>query len=149
MPIYLWLGTFCIIALCVFRFWPVSVPDINSDIFTADDRSKPNYYASNPTEGQFAVSAIELHSALMKQLSKSPRLKAMSSSNEDGFYAIYVERSFAFGFPDFLSIKIEEKTHNRTVITLFSKSKFGYSDLGVNRKRIKKLLAGLRQQLGT
>jgi uncharacterized protein (DUF1499 family) len=146
---YFWLGFSCIVALCVFRFWPVTSANITTDIFTADHGRKPNYYLSNENEGQFNVSANALENAFIAQLSNTPRLKETFVNRSDVFLATYVERSLVVGFPDVMSVKIETRSPSSAAITLFSQSKFGYSDFGVNRKRVKNLLAGLRQQLGT
>ena len=148
MPTYIWILIACIIALCVFRFRPVSGPDINIDIFSADHGTKPNYYTNSQSEGQFRVSAIRLEAAIGTVIANASGIKELSKNTEGEFRATYVDRSFLFGFPDFLSIKIEQLTPENAVITIFSQSKYGYSDFGVNRKRVKMLLAGLRQQLG-
>jgi uncharacterized protein (DUF1499 family) len=149
MPTLITLGFICLIALCVFRFWPIPTPDQSIDIFTADHGHKPNFYISTQSEGTFNVSAPQLQSALDAQIAKSPRMKQLYTNTEIGFRTLYVERSLIFGFPDFIWIKIEQQGANNAIITLFSQSKFGYSDIGVNRKRVKNILAGLRQQVGT
>jgi len=148
MPIYLWFVVLCVFGLFVFRFWPVSVSDISDDPFNTKPPQKPNYYISTDVEGEFAIPAIELQTAIEALIAKQPRLKEVSRSDAAGFQATYVVRSFIMGFPDFLSIKIEEDTPTTSTIKLFSRSKFGYSDLGVNRKRIQGLLFALRQDLG-
>jgi uncharacterized protein (DUF1499 family) len=149
MPFFFWLSISVVILLTVFRFWPVTGAGNTSDIFTVDHGNRPNYYQSTENEGQFNVPITALEDALAVQIAKTPRIKQTFADRTVGFCATYVERSFVFGFPDILSVKIEELSPSTAIITLHSQSKFGYSDFGVNRKRIKKLLAGLRQQLGT
>jgi uncharacterized protein (DUF1499 family) len=148
MPIYLWFVVLCVFGLFVFRFWPVSVSDISDDPFNTKPPQKPNYYISTDVEGEFAIPAIELQAALEALIAKQSRLIEVSRSDVAGYQASYVVRSFIMGFPDFLSIKIEENSPKASTIKLFSRSKFGYSDLGVNRKRIQGLLFALRQDLG-
>lgn len=148
MPIYLYFVVLCLFGLFVFRFWPISVSEISNDPFNTKAPQKPNYYISTDVEGKFAIPAIKLKTAIEAQIAKQPCLKEVLRIDATGFQATYVVRSFIMGFPDFLSIKIEEDTPKTSTIKLFSRSKFGYSDLGVNRKRIQGLLFSLRQDLG-
>lgn len=149
MSIYVWMAIFGIVALSLFRFWPITAPENGSDFFASDHGTKPNYYQSSAQEGLFDVSADQLETAFTAQMSDLPRMKALVVNRSDGFYATYVQRSMVFGFPDIITVQITPRSESGTSIVLFSKSKFGYSDIGVNRKRVKSLLAGLRQQLGT
>lgn len=144
MPFYAWIGIAIIGTLCAIRFWPVTAIDI-----AADHGKKPNYYQSSEHEGLFDVPASTLEAAFMAWISKQPRMKEVSTNRTGFFRATYVQRSLVFGFPDIISVQIKTVTPTSASIALMSKSKFGYSDFGVNRKRVKTLLAGLRQQLGT
>ncbi len=149
MSIYVWFAIFGLAALSIFRIWPVSAPENGSVFLTIDHGSKPNYYKSLPEEGLFDVPADQLERAFIAQISDLPRLKRLKEDHSDGFSATYIQRSLIFGFPDAITVRITPQSKSGALIMLFSKSKFGYSDIGVNRKRVKSLLAGLRQQLGT
>jgi uncharacterized protein (DUF1499 family) len=146
MSIYVWFAIFGVSALCIFRFWPITAPESTSNFFATDHGSKPNFYQSTTEEGLFDVPADQLESAFIAQISGLPRLKVLAEKRSNGFHATYVQRSFIFGFPDIITIQITPRSEAHATINLFSQSRFGYSDFGVNRKRIKSLLAGLRQQ---
>ena len=52
-----------------------------------------------------------------------------------GDFVTYVTRSAAFGFPDYTSVRIRPTTTGSQVL-IFARSRFGDSDLGVNRARV-------------
>jgi uncharacterized protein (DUF1499 family) len=61
----------------------------------------------------------------------TPRTQVLAGSAESGFVT-YVTRSVGFGFPDYATVILEGDT-----IKIHSRLRFGRSDLGVNRKRVK------------
>ncbi|MEM7060762.1 MAG: DUF1499 domain-containing protein [Pseudomonadota bacterium] len=52
----------------------------------------------------------------------------------------YVQRTTVLGFPDYISVKAIEVDGGSALI-IWSRSRYGYSDLGVNKKRIDAWLA--------
>ena len=52
----------------------------------------------------------------------------------------YVQRSSVLGFPDYISVKAVP-AENGSALIVWSRSRYGYSDLGVNKKRIDAWLA--------
>jgi len=72
-----------------------------------------------------------------------PRVEMVAGGIATG-HVTYVQRSAIIGFPDYISVSsIETPTGNGLV--LWSRSRYGYSDLGVNRARLERWLeaAGL------
>lgn len=65
----------------------------------------------------------------------APRTEVVAGSVADGFIT-YVQRSAVFGFPDYITVKAVEGG-----LVVWSRARFGYSDLGVNRTRIERWLA--------
>ena len=59
----------------------------------------------------------------------------------------YECRSKLFGFPDYVSIKFEYIDELTSSIAIYSRSRFGRSDLGKNRARIVKWLKVLRTEV--
>lgn len=55
----------------------------------------------------------------------------------------YVQRSAVIGFPDYISVKAVEQPGGSALI-IWSRSRYGYSDLGVNRKRVEEWLAQVK-----
>lgn len=58
----------------------------------------------------------------------------IAGSLRDGF-ATYVQRSRLMGYPDAISIRLTE-TDTGTRAEVFSRSRFGHSDMGVNEARV-------------
>ena len=55
----------------------------------------------------------------------------------------YVQRSFLFRFPDIITVRFLPLTEERSTLAIYSRSVYGHSDLGVNKKRIDAWLAEL------
>ena len=71
----------------------------------------------------------DFHTAMMQE----PRLQVLAGSVEAG-HITYIARSKLFGFPDYVSVKQGE-----TGLSVLSRLRFGVSDLGVNRARLKRV----------
>jgi uncharacterized protein (DUF1499 family) len=55
----------------------------------------------------------------------------------------YVVRSAAFNFPDLVTVQVLPAAPDGAALVLWSRSVYGESDLGVNRKRVAAWLAGI------
>lgn len=64
----------------------------------------------------------------------APRTSVVAGSLDAG-HITYVQRSLLFGFPDYVSVKVVEQ-ESKTGLAIWSRSRFGYSDMGVNRSRV-------------
>ena len=73
--------------------------------------------------------------------SGAPRTERLAGSPEEGWIT-YVQRSRIFGFPDFVSVRAVGVPGGSALI-VWSRSRFGYGDFGVNRARVESWLAGL------
>lgn len=60
-----------------------------------------------------------------------------------GLHTTWISRSRLMGYPDFTSVRLEPAEGGVRLIAL-ARSRFGQSDLGVNRARLDRWLAGLR-----
>jgi uncharacterized protein (DUF1499 family) len=61
-------------------------------------------------------------------------------------YATYVVRTPLVGYPDYVSARIVP-VEGGSEITLFSRSRFGKSDLGANKKRVLRIIDEIRRDL--
>jgi uncharacterized protein (DUF1499 family) len=59
----------------------------------------------------------------------------------------YVARSAAFNFPDLIMAQVRPDGADTSELILYSRSVYGESDLGVNRKRVQAWLAALQTKL--
>ncbi|WP_292286581.1 DUF1499 domain-containing protein [Marivita sp.] len=70
----------------------------------------------------------------------TPRTEVLAGSVEDGMVT-YVTRSQWMGFPDYTTVM-----KNDDVLELFARSRFGQSDMGVNKARVESWLDRLEAQ---
>lgn len=68
-------------------------------------------------------------------------------SNADSLSIDAVYRIPVFGWRDDVNIQLKEETANKTVLFIRSASREGYSDLGVNNRRVKRILKKTRSEL--
>ena len=69
-------------------------------------------------------------SVLDAAVKSSPRLTILAGSVEEG-HITYIARSWFWGFPDYISVK-----QVGSDLLVFSRQRFGRSDLGVNAARL-------------
>jgi uncharacterized protein (DUF1499 family) len=71
----------------------------------------------------------------------APRVSVVAGDPADGFVT-YVQRSAWVGWPDYISVKAVEAGEGASVV-VWSRSRFGYSDMGVNRERLERWMEAL------
>lgn len=59
----------------------------------------------------------------------------------------YVARSALLNFPDLIMVQVLQDGPDRSVLIIYSRSVYGHSDLGVNRKRVEDWLGTLQTKL--
>ncbi len=77
--------------------------------------------------------------ALDDVIRATPRTTVLAGSQADG-RVTYVTRSALWGFPDYTTVELRDGT-----IAILGRARFGRSDLGVNKARIKRWLDALSQ----
>lgn len=125
------------------------------DPLTAPKPSTPNSYRAAPSgtdvdadivSPDFDVST-ELLAEVFDRVARADRnVELVGGSTADG-HATYVQRSTVFAFPDYISVKILDAGGGRSSLAVFSRSRIGKSDLGVNEKRVDRWLDELAEQL--
>lgn len=55
----------------------------------------------------------------------------------------YVQRTPRLGFPDYFSIRFIDLPKGYSTVAIYSRSRFGYGDLGVNAARVKAWMGGV------
>lgn len=61
----------------------------------------------------------------------------------DGLARAYEQRTPLLGFTDDIDVRFVSLGESRASLAVYSRSRVGYSDLGTNRKRVMRWLAGL------
>ncbi len=121
------------------------------DPLAAERTGRPNDYLAAP-EGMAAapvdrvVAPVDASpAALMDRLhavaTAEPRVSVVAGRPED-LFVTYVQRSAVFGFPDYVSVRAVPAGEGAAP-AIWSRARFGYSDLGVNRARVERWLAAL------
>ena len=105
----------------------------------AESTGKPNNFRVSPSgEGKahqspvFDMSPEALMSKFQKMALAQP--DTILLGERDGF-ATYVQRTKLVQFPDYISVKAVE-VDGGAALHIYSRSRFGYSDRGVNKKRV-------------
>jgi uncharacterized protein (DUF1499 family) len=143
----------CLIALAWVRFAPDDPSDWHLDPLEAPTSGRGNAwwvvteglgretpdahapaYASSAVDLARAVDAFMLTQPSTSRLAGSPELLRMT----------YVQRSRYMRFPDYVTVRTVDLGDGTSGIAVWSRARYGYSDLGVNRLRVEKLLAGLQ-----
>jgi uncharacterized protein (DUF1499 family) len=117
-----------------FRMAPMPPETWHVDPASATPPVTPNYVlrtgadaprlAGTPTEVMLRLDAV----------AKSEGAERIWGDPSEGFVT-YVVRSRLMGFPDAISIRLHEDG-DQTRVDIFSRSRFGQSDMGVNAARV-------------
>ena len=121
------------------------------DPVTAERTGRPNDYLVSPEDVATAeidtgfapaeVAPRDLLFLFDSIASNTTGTKAIGGSVDD-LHVTYVQQSALFGFPDYVSVKAVE-TDKGAALVIWSRSRFGYSDMGVNKARIDGWLADM------
>jgi uncharacterized protein (DUF1499 family) len=112
------------------------------DPLVAAKPSTPNSYRVGPdgtTEADamaptFPLSATDL-AVKFDAIARGAGSAVVGGSVAEG-HVSYVQTSGLFGFPDYVSVKFIEIDAANSTLAIFSRSRLGKSDLGVNKKRV-------------
>jgi uncharacterized protein (DUF1499 family) len=127
------------------------------DFSTLELKVSPNQYLVCPRElcvaqphapsPVFDASLEELRAAWFRVIERQPRVTLLSSdSNEDQYE--YEALTPVIHFPDTVTVRLLPANEGRSTVAIYSRSHYGYGDLGVNRRRIQGWLEELAQELG-
>jgi uncharacterized protein (DUF1499 family) len=67
----------------------------------------------------------------------------------DRLQAHYVARSAVFNFPDLVMVQVTGGASGTSFLIIYSRSIYGQSDLGVNRRRVEAWLAALQSKINS
>jgi uncharacterized protein (DUF1499 family) len=116
----------------------------------APDEAQPNAWRVGPTPDAgvdavapvYAVPAEELARALDEVALAEPATERLDGRPED-LWTTYVQRSEWMRFPDYISVRALELEDGGSTLSIFSRSRFGRDDRGVNRARVGRWLDAL------
>ncbi len=108
--------------------------------------AKPNQYLVAPAglcaqakphlaAPEFAIAPAALRAAFRNVALAQPRV-VQTGADEATLTDTYVQRSAFLGFPDTITVRFLTAGTGRSSLAIYSRSRYGYSDLGVNKARI-------------
>ena len=116
--------------------------------------SSPNWYLVAPQSfckatvsrdsPVYNLPAITLAKKVTTIIEQLPRIQVRYADQKKYTYG-YIQKSKWFRFPDFLSVQIIPLADDRSTLAIYSHAKYGYSDFGVNRKRVELILSALEK----
>ena len=127
------------------------------DLATLERPASPNTYLVCPTAATTAavdreppvypMPAAELERRWLEALADEPRLERRVSDAAARRH-VFVQRTAVLRFPDVIQLEILEVPPDRSTLCLYSRSLYGYSDLGANRARIEDWLRRFAPEAG-
>lgn len=132
------------------RFAPVTPEDWHVDPVTVVRPDAENFYLLRPQDGDgpapvFDAAPETVAMAFQELAGAMPRSRLLHGSAAEGHMTVIV-RSQLIGFPDFVTVKVL-KVEGGTALAVFSRSRYGHSDMGVNKTRVEEWLAALDTRL--
>jgi uncharacterized protein (DUF1499 family) len=94
----------------------------------------------------FDVSADDLRMAWNSVVAAAPRTRR-EGVFDGGQQVVDIQRSAVFRFPDIITTRFIDLDHDRATLAIYSRSVYGRSDFGVNKKRIIRWIADLALEL--
>jgi uncharacterized protein (DUF1499 family) len=91
---------------------------------------------------EFAWPAAELARRFRAVAAAEPRVTLLAEA-AGGLQFELLQRSALFRFPDTISVEVLPLGEARSTLAIYSRSRYGRSDFGVNRRRIDRWLARL------
>jgi uncharacterized protein (DUF1499 family) len=126
------------------------------DFSTLELKASPNQYLVCPPElclakphapsPIFEASLEELRTAWQRVIESQPRVTLLSSDSNAEQYE-YQALTPVIHFPDAVTVRLLPANEGRSTIAVYSRSHYGYGDLGVNRGRVQTWLGELAQEL--
>ena len=93
-----------------------------------------------------AQSAEQVRDTLIKLATAEPRTEVLWKS-DDGMQVALLQQTALMRYPDFISAQFIQRDDGYSEIALYSRSIYGYDDIGVNGKRVARWLDKLNTEL--
>lgn len=94
----------------------------------------------------YPVPAARLYAAIGRIAAAQPRTYR-AATYPDRLQDDWVVRSAVFNFPDLVTAQVAPAGAAKSTVVLYSRSVYGYSDLGANRRRVQAWIAALDRTL--
>jgi uncharacterized protein (DUF1499 family) len=128
------------------------------DFATLELKPSPNQYLVCPRElcrarphaqsPEFDVSLEALRAAWIRVIQRQPRVTLLSSDSDTAQYE-YQALTPMVHFPDGVTVRLLPAGEGHSTLAIYSRSHYGYGDLGENRRRVRGWLEQLGEELET
>lgn len=152
-----WMAVLAVAALVGFGVWVRLAPSDGAawhvDPLTEPGNGKPNSYrllpagmGSQPADAEapvYPVDSATLATAFDAHAMAQPRTERLAG-DVNSLWMTYVQRSRVFGFPDYVSVRFFDLPGGGSSLAVYSRARYGQSDMGVNFKRVQAWVEGLQ-----
>lgn len=128
-------------------------PPVYMDMTHIERPATPNTFLAGPAGMRPAPDLVlepqhlppqQLFETALAVFGSQPRVY-VAAAFPDRLQEHYVVRSALLNFPDLVTVQVEQVAADRSTLVIWSRSVYGRSDFGVNRKRTEAWLAALQQ----
>ena len=140
----------------MFDFLFSAIDDQVVDFKTLEMTEKPNQYLVLP-EGQYKADPHEISPVLkinaedlkkyFTSVVENQKKVELIRTSADGKQLDYVQRTSLMGYPDTITVRFIDQGSNTSTLAIYSRSSYGYSDMGANAERVKEWLEQLQNSL--
>jgi uncharacterized protein (DUF1499 family) len=123
-----------IAAAVYFRAVPMPAETWHVDPSDAIAPASPNYELRQGATAPVIPAPMPDVAARLDAVAEAEGARVIAGAAIDGFVT-YIARSARMGFPDAVSVRLSPEGDG-TRMEIFSRSRFGYSDMGVNAARV-------------
>lgn len=137
------LGALVVLFALYVRLAPSDPEFWHADPATAPGTGWSNEFRLAQGEGPtYPVGAGDLAWAFDRMAMAQPRVSRLAGGPEE-LWTTYVQRSLLMGFPDYVSVREVDLGDGGSTLVIWSRSRFGLSDWGVNQARVESWLAAM------
>ncbi|MBF9036158.1 DUF1499 domain-containing protein [Rhodobacterales bacterium HKCCE2091] len=150
MKLALWILAVVVVAVVAVairvRTAPMDPARWHADPATAEPPATPNFALLRGSEAPVIAADVPAVAARLDGIARTEGAERLAGNAADGLVT-YVVRSRIMGYPDAVSVRLSP-VDGGTRVELFSRSRFGRSDLGVNAARVQRWTDALRDRTG-
>ena len=139
--------------MALFKLKPIAPIDFK----TFARPSSPNIYFVCPAGFSAAEADLKapifnkplavLIDTLVNIIQSMPRVTEITANSGNTAQLSYVQRTALMGYPDIITIEFIGLDENRSTLAMYSRSQYGYYDIGTNKRRITAWLSLLKSTL--
>lgn len=131
-----------VLAAIILRLVPMPPEIWHVDPAQVTPPDSPNFVLLRGAEAPLVEGEVSDVAQRIDNRARSEGATLIAGSVAEGFMT-YVARTRLMGFPDAVSIRILPADDGAVRVEIFSRSRFGYSDMGVNAARVDRWLGPL------